>query len=273
MRKLVLIGIAGLAVFLPRAAGSAAAFRPNGTSLLLAPGESELKLFHNLYTQTRSYDGSGRRGDAGPRSTWYTATAAVRHGWHPRINAGLEVTVRAVRDGTRLPDFRSRRGLTAVTPCLQVAAIGARPSLTFETGLRVPLAARLRGDERDPFLDFDEPVWGAKGFDEIGAGRRVRIYTEAGTRVRLAGDRSQLTTPFKLIPRLELTGRGMLELPMELSRDWLGPAEGSYYVQTGLGAKVLVQRDAELEVLWTTFPAGRSSGAGQTFNLGLRLVR
>ncbi|MGQ0723119.1 MAG: hypothetical protein ACT4PE_16330 [Candidatus Eiseniibacteriota bacterium] len=273
MRRLVWIGVAALAAALPRAAGSAGAFRAHGASMLLAPGESELKLFHNLYTQTRTYDAGGRRSDPGPRSTWYTATAAVRRGWRPRVNVGLELTVRAVRDDTRLPDFRSRRGLTAVTPCVQAAVLEARPSFTLETGLRVPLAARLEGDERDPFLDFDEPVWSTKGFDEVGAGERIRIYAEAGARVRLAGDESQWTTPFKAIPGFAVTPRWKLELPLELSRDWLGASEGSYYVQGGVGVKGFVGADAELEVLWTTFPAGRRSGAGQTFNVGLRLVR
>jgi hypothetical protein len=52
--------------------------RSYGPSTLLAPGESELKLFHNLYTQTRFFDDDGDRLDQGARSTWYTGTATLR---------------------------------------------------------------------------------------------------------------------------------------------------------------------------------------------------
>jgi hypothetical protein len=101
-----------------------------------------------------------------------------------------------------------------------------------------------------------------------------RLYLEAGGSVRMAGDASQLTTPFKAIVTWEPSPRWSLYVPVEIAPDWLGDSSGSFYSQAGLGGKVRPRRgDVELEALWTAFPAGRNAGAGQTFNLGVRFVR
>jgi hypothetical protein len=258
----------------PRPTAAARDLRDYSPSTLLVPGESELKLFHNLYTQTRTFDDAGRRTDPGARSTWYTGTATLRVGWRPRANPGVDVTVRAVKDGTRLPSFDSRSGLTAISPWVQIAPLRSRPELTVRTGLRIPLGSELEGDGKRPFLDFADPAAFALLLRDAPLGSAFRLYLEGGGVVRIAGDASQLTSPARAILNLEPSGRWSLYVPAEMQRDWLGDAAGSWWAQTGLGAKLRPgDGSAELEVLWTAFVAGRSAGAGQTFNLGIRFLR
>jgi hypothetical protein len=267
-----ILAAAGLAAV--PAPGWARDLRSYGPSTLLAPGESELKLFHNLYTQTRSFDDDGNRLDQGGRSTWYTGIATLRVGWRPRVNPGVDMTVRAVRDGTRPKDFRGRSGLTAVTPWVQVAPWDEARWLTVQTGIRVPLGSDLEGDARDPFLDFADPSWIARVLADVSLSPAWRAYLEAGGALRMAGDASQLTTPFKVILNWEPSARWSLYAPVEVAPDWLGDSSGNYYSQVGIGGKLRPRSGtAELEALWTVFPAGKSSGAGQTFNVGVRFVR
>lgn len=275
MLKASVLGIlAAAALAAVPAPGRARDLRSYGPSNLLAPGESELKLFHNLYTQTRYYDDDGDAVDQGARSTWYTGTATLRVGWKPRVNPGVDMTVRAVKDGTRAPDFQGRSGLTAVMPWVQVAPLSEARWLTVQTGVRVPLGSDLEGDGRDPFLDFADPSWMARGLADLSPGAAWRLYLEAGGSLRMAGDASQLTTPFKAIVTWEPSARWSLYAPGEIAPDWLGDSSGNYYSQVGAGGKLRPgDGGAEVEALWTVFPAGRNAGAGQTFNLGVRFVR
>lgn len=269
------------------ARGARRDLREYSPSALLRPGESELKLFHNLYTQTEFFDDDGSRVDQteladedgdgvdqGVRSTWYTGTGTLRWGWRPRLNGVLEITVRAVKDETRRSDFDGRSGLTAFSPRVQLLPWNAVPSLTLQTGFRIPLGSELEGDGKRPFLDFADPFWTAQLLYDRSVSPSVRLYLEGGGFVRMSGDDSQLTTPVKAIFNYEPSAAWSLYLPAEISPDWLGDASGNYFTQVGVGAKLRPGDGAtELEALWTVFPAGRNAGAGQTFNLGIRFVR
>jgi hypothetical protein len=68
-------------------------------------------------------------------------------------------------------------------------------------------------------------------------------------------------------------GRWLFYGLAEAAPDWLGDSRGSYYTQVGLGVKVRPRPWVEIETLFTTFPAGNNSGAGQTYNLGFRFLR
>ena len=47
----------------------------------------------------------------------------------------------------------------------------------------------------------------------------------------------------------------------------------SYFVQEGLGVKYQLFKGVELESSYTMFVIGKDTGAGQTFNLGVRILR
>jgi len=46
----------------------------------------------------------------------------------------------------------------------------------------------------------------------------------------------------------------------------------AYYVQAGSGVKIQVLKSLELEAAYTVFPSGKNTGAGQTYNIGLRFL-
>jgi hypothetical protein len=46
----------------------------------------------------------------------------------------------------------------------------------------------------------------------------------------------------------------------------------SYFYQSGIGVKYLVFKGVELEGLYTKFLFGENTGAGETFNIGIRIL-
>jgi len=240
---------------------------------LLVPGETELKTFHNVYSQTAFFDDSGDRTDLGARQTWYTGELDVRRGLSPRVNARLDLFWKSVKDGTRPAGDDSRTELTALAPRVQVAPFRRAPSVVTEIGVEIPLAEDLNGAAGGPFLDYGEPVITLRVQHDRFHAPRIYGYYEVGARFRLGEtDNRQITTPIKAIghwlPKQWLT----LTLPLEIAPQWIGDAAGSFYTQVGIGAKLRPAPNFEIETIVTVFPFGRNAGAGGTVNLGLRWV-
>jgi len=59
----------------------------------------------------------------------------------------------------------------------------------------------------------------------------------------------------------------------EFNPTWGNGGISAVYYQNGLGVKYQVSPALELEGLYTTFLAGKTAGAGRTFNIGLRFQR
>ena len=61
-------------------------------------------------------------------------------------------------------------------------------------------------------------------------------------------------------------------LSTEWAQQWGNPVLQGHYFQIGPGVKYLIIPNLEVELLYTNFAIGKSQGAGQTYNLGLRLL-
>jgi hypothetical protein len=157
-----------------------------------------------------------------------------------------------------------------------------RPSISAELSLRVPTAHGLDGADGDddgpdpeaPFLDPGDPVVVAKLRADQPWSPRAYLYAELGGTLRVDGEGPDGgTTPVKAIPHWQPWERLTLYAPIEVEFLWGGASTGDWSSQTGLGVKWRPRSGLEAEGLVTLFPAGRNSGAGNAFNLGVRIVR
>lgn len=244
-------------------------------STLLAPDEKEIRFFNNLYTQTESFDDDRERRDDGGRSTYNTAVLTLLRGFSRSVNLGVDLTLKSVRD-ERFPDDRdSRTALALVSPKLKIAPLRSVRAFAVETGIHIPVASDLDGAESGrPFLDYGDWQWSVRFFFDRPFGTGWLAYFEAGNYLRFDGDGiGGAVTPFKTIVNHYPARRWTLYLAAEYAPEWTGRARPDFYTQIGPGVKFALTPSLELETLYTTFPAGRNKGAGETFNIGFRIVR
>jgi len=254
---------------------------------LAEPGQVGIKLFNNLYTQTAYFDGDGERLPQERRSTYFTGILTSFVGITPTLNLGTELYFKSVRNDS--PDsspFRaltfescsqSRTSLTAIAPQVKYAppALGGT---TFQFTLLVPLSQDFDGVESDRlFLSHgDVQVWAQAFYDLPLRRNQLLLFLETGLLGRFdtrATRTHELTVPLKGIlnyyPTDQFTLYGLAEVAPKI--DWSGG--GGYRSQLGIGTKYELLPGLQLETLVSTFPLGINSGAGVTYNFGLRIVQ
>jgi hypothetical protein len=135
-------------------------------STLLTPDEIEVEIFNNLYTQTAFYDSEGDRQETSGRASYFTGIVAIKWGWRHRLNGGLDVVIKSVKDENFIPEDNpafqgdSRTAVTSMVPNLQFVPFGGVPTLSVETGFLIPLGSDLDGASQErPFLDYGDPAW------------------------------------------------------------------------------------------------------------------
>ncbi len=249
--------------------------RDYGPSSLLEAGELEIRLWESFYTQTEFFDDAGERTDAGARSSWHTGTLSLSRGWRRGVEPGLEITLKSVEDEGFPSGDRSRTAITQITPSVQWAPLRSRPEVTLRTGVVIPTGGDFDGSDGRPFLDFGDWTAVQQVFADLMLSARVQAYLETGGWLRFdrSQDAVQLTTPTKAVVNFHGSETWTLYLAGDVAPDWIGDARGNYYSQIGAGAKLRPTAAFEIEVLATTFPAGKNAGAGAALNAGVRWVR
>ncbi len=256
-------------------------------ALLLPQGQHELKVFHNLYTQTAWYDAERRRTPAGERSTFFTTIGEWRTGWKARWNAGLMAFFRSVHYGT--PDSsplavlrmgndgqQARTALTHAGPTIRWLPFGKSRTTSLKASLLFPLAADLQGLRTGQrYLEHDGYQLWLQWLYDRSLSDTWQLYAEAGLWVRM-DRRFELANSYAVVPLKAF----LSFLPNErftayAFAEWSGvPTEPlrNYYFQAGAGIKWYPVRRLELEVMSSLFAAGAQNGAGWTANLGWRYL-
>ncbi len=269
---------------LPTAAEAPQSLQSYTPSTLLSPGQLEIKQFNNVYTQTAFFDQEGNRQEDNYRSTYYTGILNILYGEATRVNIGMDMFFKSVRVDDRSSKFinvfrfagepSSRTALASVAPKLKVAPFSSVPRLAVQTALVIPVVSDLEGrNNNKPFLDYDALQWWTQIFYDYSLNTRWLIYLETGAFFRFESNRTDFVTPMKFFLNFYPSQRWTLYLPLELTPTWKsGGGWASYYTQVGGGIKFLISSFVELEALYTVFPAGKNNGAGQTYNLGVRII-
>ena len=260
-------------------------------SRLLARGEIDVKVFNNLYTQTAFFNGSGSRTDANRRDTYFTSIVSILVGYSRKLNLGIDLYPKAVRVGAEgsspfsvlqfSTNDRARATLAAIAPKIKFAPFRSAPNLALQTALYIPLASDLEGIRSGrPFLDYDDvQVW-LQAFYDVSFDPSWLLYLEGGFFFRYdsasENRNHEYIYPFKGILNYYASDRWTVYAMTELTPSALqldSSLFSTLYTQIGAGLKFQVTPRFELETLVTTFPFGYNKGAGQTYNLGMRLVR
>lgn len=256
---------------------------------LLKQGQIEIKQFNNLYTQTFWYNGAGKKSALNERATYFTGFTDFLYGKSDRFNIGANAMLRSVlndaRSSSPLKIFefeqtaKARTALTALGPQIRWTPVKKWEHISIQNRLFIPVSPDLQGEKSGrPWLDFDAyQLWNQFFYDKIFAERYV-LFIESdiifALNRQLNLSQSVFYTPLKILVGSFIGRKWGVYVLGEFGPYW-GTSEiiATYYSQVGAGVKHQLTKRLELETLVTVFPLGKNSGAGQTFNIGIRYLR
>jgi len=260
-------------------------------SVLMDKGQWEFKLFNNLYTQTKGFNAEGARVDFGSRSTFNTMLVQFMTGYTPRVSLGVDLWIRSVHlsgsESSPADVFlaersnTSRTSLSLVGPKVKLALFPKVPKLSVQSSFLVPVAKDQEGLENGgPFLANDSYLWITQVFYDYAITRRLQLFAQISPwyQYRIAPNsdgrsRHNLSTPVTGFLTWFASDRLSFSILQEYWPTWGDSGVSSWFRQEGLGTKFqLIPGLLEVEATKTWFTAGRNTGAGQTFNLGIRIL-
>lgn len=254
-------------------------------SSTIKKGETETKIFNNLYTQSVGDEASGGR------STFFTAQVSSLYGVTDYFNAGVELRYRRVlNDG--LPsssvdvfganDQNFRQGITTIGPKIRWAPVPKWSNFSIQSTLWIPLESDLEGVSPDQngqggkiFADWNSPTFWTQFFNDFSLGSNFSLFTEVDFLWEDLGgndeDFNRISTPGTLIvsyfPNPNTTVYALGGFSPYLQEEF------DYFYQAGAGLKYQFSRKFELEVLYTHFRNQfllDNDGKASTINFGIR---
>jgi hypothetical protein len=258
-------------------------------SFILDKGVFEGKVFNDLYTQTGSFDPEGMRQEGRVRQSFLTSIGQFLYGVGGGVNLGIEAWGRTVKVGpSESSPFHilnggkergMRSALSYLGPRIKFQPVPNWSSASMELTLLAPVAPDLESRKRDaPFLADDRYSLILKAFYDRSLTDELRLFVRLAPWMSL--DRrgregasyfsSPLSVFFSYIPHPRFTLYSQSEYWPTYGRD---PLIASSFFQQGIGLKyMLLENRLEGELLYSRFLYGTNSGAGQSFDLGVRLL-
>ncbi len=247
----------------------------------------EWRLFSNLYSQTRFFDAAGRKRALSSRASYFTEIVQWSYGISSRFNVGIDMLYKAVSldppGSTPLAIFHSgnnteaQSGLSGIGPKIRWIPFRSMPRLSIQSTLYFPVKKDMEGRiSGKPFLEYDRLfLWTQINMDRM-LHPQWQLYGGLDIWLRsdytFSRDRFLLSTPLKLIVSYFPGEKSALYFLSEWTPSFGEPLISSYYAQSGLGFKYFILDQLEGELLITSFFLGKNSGAGKTFNIGLRYI-
>ena len=247
----------------------------------------EWRLFSNLYSQTRFFDPAGSKVNLSSRASYFTEIVQWNYGISSRFNVGIDLLYKAVSldppGSTPLAIFHSgsnaeaQSGLSGIGPKIRWIPFRSIPRLSIQSTLYFPvkkdMESRLSGK---PFLEYDRLfLWTQINIDRM-LHPQWQLY--GGVDIWFRSDysfdpqRFLLATPLKFIMSYFPGEKSAFYFLTEWTPTFGVPLISAYYLQSGLGFKYFLSKQLEGELLFTSFYLGKNSGAGKTYNIGLRYI-
>jgi hypothetical protein len=251
-------------------------------SKLLSKEQWDIKLFNNLYTETRgSYNGVN---SDKARETYFTSTIDIFTGTsdNNRLNIGLLLEYRAnVINGKSATavfnfaeDASSRNGLSSFAPAVKWQPISTMGNFAIQSAFHIPLIAD-ESDVNGVFLDQTAFTFQNRFFyDYTYPSGKWQLFTELNTEYNFGEEASFANNTFVLAPGVfmsyfpsdKTTVLGFLQHYQRIG-DFMQD-----FTSVGFGGKYQLNTTLNLEVLYSKFVRGNDSGLGQSFNVGLRAL-
>ncbi|MDD4991151.1 MAG: hypothetical protein PHR83_02855 [Paludibacter sp.] len=260
-------------------------------SVLLGQNHWEYKLFNNLYTQTQGFNTNGTRTNYNGRASYFTAINQFLYGISPTLNIGADIWIKSVRNdiagSSPLAVFQfdnsmnSRTAVAGFGPKIKIAPFRNLPKLSLQSTFLFPIATDLEGHTNGkPYLSDDSYIWFTQLFYDQPIGTKFQLFFQVAPwfyykrQPQAAGiSRLAFSNPVSAFFSYYATDRITFYLQNEYWPSFGQPFISSWFLQNGVGMKYqLIKGVLETEVLYTKFTAGRNAGAGETFNVGFRLI-
>ena len=256
-------------------------------SVLINQSQAEFKLFNSLYTQSIFFNAEGSKSDAGERSTFFTSIAEFSYGVSSRVTLGGEMWFRSSyfdatnTSATKVLTFtnstQSRSGINLAGLKVKFNPIKRWNRLSVQTGLFLSVLSDPESVNLDrPFLDNNRHLWITKFLYDKKLSEKFQLFAQFSSWVsidkELANDNTGVATPLDLFVSYFPNKKLSIYLQNQFWPSLGTKGLSSYFVQEGFGLKYQLFKGVELETSYTMFIAGENTGAGQTFNLGLRIL-
>jgi hypothetical protein len=253
-------------------------------STLLKPGQIEIKFFNNLYTQTAYFDEESKKQELNERSTYYTGIINFLYGITQDLDIGFDMYIKSVlidsESGSPLSVFKfssgnnARTAFTQIGPKIKFSPFASVRNLAIQSVFLFPLVSNLDGSDNaeSPFLDVDGSQWWTQVFYDYPFQNDFLLFFETGIFIRFGSNFDDFFTPLKVFLNYFPSNHWTFYIMTEFNAFWKESSISAYYNQLGLGAKYQVTSNFELEILYTKFIFGKSQGAGETYNLGFRII-
>jgi len=252
-------------------------------SKLLKKGELDVKWFNNLYTETKFVDGNGTS-ISKLRENYFTTSLDIFTGVseNNRLNIGLLLEYRSNTIGGRkalsvfsLESSNSgRKGLSSFAPAIKFQPFKNVSNFSVQTAFHIPLISK-ESNSYGVYLDQTAYTFQNRFFyDYTFSSNKWQLFTELNTEYNFGADTSFANKTFVFAP-----GIFMSYFPSDRSTI-LGFVQHSQrigdfkqnYTALGFGGKYQLSKKMNLEILYSKFVSGESTGLGQSFNLGLRYL-
>ncbi len=251
-------------------------------SKLLNQGQWDIKWFNNLYSQTRSADGNATISSI-PRQTFFTTTLEVFTGvsQNNRVNVGGIFEFRSnANDANALSvlSFKnsstSHAALTNFIPSVKIQPFENIGNFSFQSAIHIPFN-KEQNSENGIFID--QTAWTFQNrffYDYTFSSGDWQLFTELNTEYHFGDQESFANKTLVLAP-----GVFMSYFPTQKATV-LGFVQhfqrvGDFtqdFTSLGVGAKYQLTRVLNLEALFSRFMRGKSTGLGESFNIGLRAL-
>ena len=255
-------------------------------SKLLSKGQWDIMWFNNLYTETKSIN-ENKVITTIDRQNFFTASLDIFTGVsdNKRLNLGLLLEYRSNTNSgkTILAPFSfknapfKRSGLSSIAPAIKFVPFPAIERFAIQTAFSIPLFTNEV--EEGVYLDQKGYTFQNRFFyDYLAPNGVIQIYSELNTELNFGDTTASFANDsFRLTPGLFVSyfpnpNTTVLGLVQHSQLINIENSLNQQFTALGGGAKFQLTTALNLEVLYTNFIWGKSTGLGQTFNLGLRGV-
>ena len=253
-------------------------------SSAIPKGNTETKLFNNLYTQA-----SGNGMERTDRSTFFTSWLSFVYGVNNRFNAGFDLRYRRVLNAPNPSsplavlgsgeNGSARHGVTTIGPKIRWAAFEKLPNFSIQSAFWFPIGEELEGSSTQPFIDWNGFTWWTQFFNDFTLNESFSLFTEIDFLWEDIGNPennalNRVSTPATLIFSYFPNPKTTLYALTNFSPFW--QQDFDYFAQAGLGAKYQFTPNFEIELLYTGFTnefLQDVNGRAATYNIGIRFNR